>query len=38
VFRHDVAASREVSLAQWHGRGWFQRMREALARRFEFLL
>lgn len=38
VFRRDVAASREVSLAQWQGRGWFQRVREALARRFEFLL
>jgi cardiolipin synthase A/B len=38
VFRHDVLASREVTLEEWHRRGWFQRMREALARRFEFLL
>ncbi|WP_280156230.1 phospholipase D-like domain-containing protein [Piscinibacter sp. XHJ-5] len=38
VFRRDVAASREVTLEEWHRRGWFQRMREALARRFEFLL
>ncbi|HEX6707286.1 MAG TPA: phospholipase D-like domain-containing protein [Albitalea sp.] len=38
VFREDVAASREVTLAQWHARGWLQRASEALARRFEFLL
>ena len=38
VFREDVSASREVTLAQWHARGWLQRASEALARRFEFLL
>jgi cardiolipin synthase A/B len=38
LFRIDQAASREMSLAQWHGRGWLQRLRESLARRFEFLL
>jgi cardiolipin synthase A/B len=38
VFRTDVAASREVTLDEWRRRGWFQRVRERLARRFEFLL
>jgi cardiolipin synthase len=38
LFVDDLAASRETSLQQWHGRGLLQRLREALARRFEFLL
>jgi cardiolipin synthase len=38
VFRQDLVASRQVTLAAWHRRGWLQRAREALARRFEFLL
>jgi len=38
LFRIDQAASREMSLAQWHGRGWLPRFLENLARRFEFLL
>ena len=38
VFRHDVAASREVTLESWHRRGLLQRLREGFARRFEFLL
>ena len=38
LFRADLAASREMNLAQWHGRGLLQRLRESLARRFEFLL
>lgn len=38
VFRTDVAASREVTLDQWKRRGFFQRLRERFARRFEFLL
>jgi cardiolipin synthase len=38
VFDHDLAASREVMLADWHRRGFLRRMKEALARRFEFLL
>ncbi|HEY0856525.1 MAG TPA: phospholipase D-like domain-containing protein [Albitalea sp.] len=38
VFRHDVAASREVTIESWHRRSVVQRLREGLARRFEFLL
>ena len=38
VFRTDVAASREVTLEDWKRRGWWQRVRERFARRFEFLL
>jgi cardiolipin synthase len=38
LFVDDLAASREMSLRQWHGRGLLQRLREGLARRFEFLL
>lgn len=38
VFRLDVSASREITLDEWRRRGWWQRAREGLARRFEFLL
>jgi cardiolipin synthase len=38
VFTEDVAASHEITLETWHARGWLQRVQEALARRFEFLL
>jgi hypothetical protein len=38
LFGADLAASREMNLVQWHGRGVLQRLRESLARRFEFLL
>lgn len=38
VFRTDLQASREVTLEEWRRRGVFQRLRERLARRFEFLL
>ncbi|HJV62281.1 MAG TPA: phospholipase D-like domain-containing protein [Albitalea sp.] len=38
VFEEDLAASREVTLASWHRRGWLPRIQEALARRVEFLL
>ena len=38
MFLQDVAQSREVTLDTWHRRGVLQRMREGLARRFEFLL
>ncbi|CAG1018698.1 partial cardiolipin synthase A/B, partial [Burkholderiaceae bacterium] len=38
VFREDVAASREVTIESWHRRSFVQRVREGLARRFEFLL
>jgi len=38
VFRDDLAASREIGLADWRQRGWLRRMKEGLARRFEFLL
>ena len=33
VFLHDVAASREVTLQEWHARGWLRRMQEGLASR-----
>lgn len=38
MFVHDLAESREITLDSWHRRGVFQRLREGLARRFEFLL
>jgi cardiolipin synthase len=38
LFGDDLAASREMNLVQWHGRGVLQRLCESLARRFEFLL
>ena len=37
-FHRDEVASHAVTIEQWHSRGWMQRLRETLARRFEFLL
>jgi cardiolipin synthase len=38
VFADDLRHSAEVTLPQWRRRGRLQRLREAVARRFEFLL
>jgi hypothetical protein len=38
VFADDLRHSAEVTLPEWRGRGRLQRLREAVARRFEFLL
>jgi cardiolipin synthase len=38
VFADDLRHSTEVTLPEWRGRGRLQRLREAVARRFEFLL
>jgi cardiolipin synthase len=38
LFALDAAASRELSLRQWHARGWAPRAAEWVARKFEYLL
>jgi cardiolipin synthase A/B len=38
VFQADVARARAVELQRWLERGWPDRLREWLARRFEFML
>ncbi|MGE5384572.1 MAG: phospholipase D-like domain-containing protein, partial [Betaproteobacteria bacterium] len=38
IFWNDVALSEEIRLERWAKRGALQRLRETLARRFEFFL
>jgi cardiolipin synthase len=38
VFQADVAQCRAIGLQEWSRRGWLDRLKEWVARRFEFLL